>query len=418
MRIAFLVWEYPPRLVGGLGTYAQNVAPEMVRQGHEVALYTINPGDLKTREVVDGVEVHRPLLVDASDLFPLMVTEDLRRWGKHLRFFADVLVYNILSAASLVEDLVKREGRGFDAICAHDWLSAMAGMILQKELGTPLVLHMHSTEWGRAMDTGSETVRHIEETAGRRADRVVTVSYPMEEDLVRHGWDASKIRVVWNGIHPDKYDPARVDPEAVRALRARYGVAEDDAMVLFVGRLTPVKGVVQLLQGFPEVLRAFPRAKLVILGAGELDQTVAGLVRTLGLEKQVRTNLQFVSEEERILHYAACDLAVFPSLYEPFGIVSLEAMALEKPVVVGASGLSGFKDQVVPSGDGQTGVHVDGRSPSDIAWGVRALLEDRERAREMGRRGRERVLKYFTWERATRATVDVYQEAVEMAGRR
>ncbi len=415
MKIAFLVWEYPPRLVGGLGTFAQNIAPEMVRQGHEVTLFTINPGDLKTREVMDGVRVHRPLLVDASDVFPGVVAEDLRRWGKHLKFFSDLFVYNLLSASTVVEDLVKHGGEKFDLVCAHDWLSAVGGMVLQKELKVPLVLHMHSTEWGRAMDSGSETVRALEESAGRKADRVVTVSYPMEEDLVRHGWDASKIRVVWNGVDPARYDPAAVDPKRVQALRARYGIGKNEFMVLFVGRLTSVKGAVQLVQGFPEVLSAYPQAKLVILGAGELDQTVTGLVRTLGLERQVKTCFQFVSEEERILHYAACDAAVLPSLYEPFGIVSLEAMSMAKPVVVGASGLSGFKDQVVPSGEEQTGVHVDGRSPSDIAWGIKAFLGDAEGAREMGKRGRQRVLKYFTWKRATEATLEVYQEAIEAA---
>lgn len=414
MKIAFLVWEYPPRIVGGLGTFAQNIAPQMVAQGHEVTIFTINPGDLKTHEVMDGVLVHRPLLVDASDVFPNVVAEDLRRWGKHLKFFSDLFVYNLLSASAVV-DLVRHKGERFDVVCAHDWLSAMGGLILQKELGIPLVLHMHSTEWGRAMDSGSETVRSIEETAGRKADRVVTVSYPMEEDLVRHGWDASKIRVVWNGVDPKRYNPGAADPKLVEALRARYGIAKNEAMVLFVGRLTSVKGAVQLVQGFPEVLSAYPHARLVVLGAGELDQTVTGLIRTLGVERQVKTHFQFVSEEERILHYAACDAAVLPSLYEPFGIVSLEAMAMAKPVVVGASGLSGFKDQVVPSGEEQTGVHVDGRSPSDIAWGVKVLLHDMERAREMGQRGRQRVLKYFTWKRATQATLEVYGEAIEAA---
>lgn len=417
MRIVFLVWEYPPRLVGGLGTFAQNIAPEMVRQGHDVTVFTLNPGDLKTEEVMDGVRVHRPLLVDASDVFPGVVAEDLRRWGKHLKFFSDIFVYNLLSASTVVEDLVKHGGERFDVVCAHDWLSAMGGMILQKELKIPLVLHMHSTEWGRAMGSGSETVRGIEETAGRHADRVVTVSYPMEEDLVRHGWDASKLRVVWNGVDPARYNPEAADPKRVQALRAQYGISKNEAMVLFVGRLTSVKGVVQLVQGFPEVLHAHPEARLVVLGAGELDQTVTGLIKTLGLERQVKTCFKFVSEEERILHYAACDVAVLPSLYEPFGIVSLEAMAMEKPVVVGASGLSGFKDQVVPSGEEQTGVHVDGRSPSDIAWGIKALLKEPDRAREMGKRGRQRVLKYFTWERSARATLEVYQEAIEAAKR-
>ncbi|MBI4361930.1 MAG: glycosyltransferase family 4 protein [Euryarchaeota archaeon] len=413
MRIAFFVWEYPPRLVGGLGTYAQNMAPEMVAQGHDVSLFTVNPGDLKTHEVMQGVDVHRPLPVNMMDVFPIVVAEDLRRWGKQLEFFSSLFAYNLLSASKLVRELVQKEGHQYDLVCAHDWLSAPAGMTVQRELKLPFVLHMHSTEWGRAMGTGSDTVRHIEDTAGKAADRVVTVSYPMEEDLVRHGWDASKVRVVWNGIDPDRYSPQRADPGAVAKLRERYGVRDREKMVLFVGRLTSVKGAVQLVQAMPTVLTKHPDAKLVVLGAGELDRTVTGLVKTLNLEKSVKTNFQFVPEEERILHYAACDLAVLPSLYEPFGIVSLEAMSMEKPVVVGASGLSGFRDQVIPSGDNQTGVHVDGNNPSDIAWGIGALLEDPDRAREMGKRSRQRVLQYFTWKQAAKNTLEVYQEAAE-----
>ena len=109
-------------------------------------------------------------------------------------------------------------------------------------------------------------------------------------------------------------------------------------------------------------------------------------------------------------YYAACDLAVFPSLYEPFGIVALEAMAMRKPVVVGARGVSGFRDTVVPSGPGQCGVHVNGYDPADIAWGIRAVLEDPERARAMGLNGRERVLERFTWNRCVERTVEVYSK--------
>jgi glycogen(starch) synthase len=120
----------------------------------------------------------------------------------------------------------------------------------------------------------------------------------------------------------------------------------------------------------------------------------------------------FVPEEERILHYGACDIAVFPSLYEPFGIVSLEAMALEKPVVVGAKGISGFRDQVNPSGPDQTGVHVDGGNSADIAWGINSLLDDMEKARRMGKRGRRRVEKYFTWDKIAECTSRIYEDVI------
>ena len=106
--------------------------------------------------------------------------------------------------------------------------------------------------------------------------------------------------------------------------------------------------------------------------------------------------VEFVSEDEGILHYGSCDLFVAPSVYEPFGITALEAMTMEKPVVAGVMGISGFRDFVIPSGHDQTGIHVDGSNSADIAWGINILLDDMENAREMGKKGRMRVKKYFT----------------------
>ncbi|MBM1155038.1 glycosyltransferase, partial [archaeon] len=134
LNILYLVWEYPPKLVGGLGTYATEMTRKFVERGHNVVVFTMNKrpeeGDpLPTRELYRGVEVHRPLLLDASDILPSFVADDLRRWGPHIRFFADIMLYNILSASKVVNDLVPREGRRFDLVVAHDWLSIMGGML-------------------------------------------------------------------------------------------------------------------------------------------------------------------------------------------------------------------------------------------------------------------------------------------------
>ena len=155
---------------------------------------------------------------------------------------------------------------------------------------------------------------HLEETAARVADKVITVSYPMQEDLVRHGWDPDKISVCWNGVDIEKYNPTRFSEEDKLRLRERYGISPEDKMLLFVGRLTAVKGVINLIQAMPHVLKELPDAKLVILGAGELANAVVDLIKGLGVGHAVRTCFKFVPEEERILHYAACDVAVFPSM--------------------------------------------------------------------------------------------------------
>lgn len=412
MRIGFFVWEYPPRIVGGLGTYAENMCHAMRDLGHELSVFTINDGTLKSREVLNGIDVHRPMIVDGSNILPLFLTEDLKRWGTGIKFFNDLFVYNVLSAAKFVNELIKKEGYKFDIICAHDWLSAMAGIMIKQETGLPFVFHLHSTEWGRSLDSGSKTVTHIEEAGANAADQLITVSYPMNEDLIRHGFDAAKIRVCWNGVYLDKYDPNRLNQEEIEDLRAEYGIGPEEKMILFVGRLTAVKGVINLVKAMPTVISRHPEAKLVILGTGELEKSILDLINWFGIADRVKPNFVFVPEEERILHYAACDIAVFPSLYEPFGIVSLEAMALEKPVVVGARGVSGFRDQVIPWGEDQTGVHVDGGNSADIAWGINSLLDDMERAIEMGKRGRERVEKYFTWDKIAKCTLRIYEDAI------
>ena len=162
----------------------------------------------------------------------------------------------------------------------------------------------------------------------------------------------------------------------------------------------------------PDVLASIPRARLVILGKGELEEPVMERVRQLGIERQVELRYEFVNEEERIAHFAACDVTVFPSTYEPFGIVSLEAMAMGKAAVVGARGVVGFKEQVVPSGTGQTGVHVDGAEAGDIAWGLKEALDDSDRLRAWGAAGRQRVLDTFTWQHSAEKTLAVYRTVV------
>lgn len=409
MRIGFFVWEYPPRLVGGLGTYAEYMTRAFVELGHEVTVFTLNPGDLKTHEVWQGVDVHRPLIADASNVFPLFVADDLRRWGTNIRFFSDIFLYNVLSATKFVNQLIKNEGYDFDIVCVHDWLSSVAGIIIKNETTIPVAFHVHSTEWGRSGGPGSDVVTHLESAMAHAADRVLTVSHVMREDLTRHGWPESRISVVWNGVDPERYDPHRYRAEEIERLRSRYRVDADERMLFFLGRLTWVKGVMNLLQAMPLIVRDYPRTKLVILGKGEEQTDLVETVSRLGLTDRVICRFEFIPEDERILHYAAADVCVFPSVYEPFGLVSLEAMSMAKPVVVGAHGVVGFREQVIPSGSDQNGVHVNGSDPADIAWGVEAALTDPSRARRWGEAGRSRVLRYFTWTRVAEHTLRLYQ---------
>jgi glycosyltransferase involved in cell wall biosynthesis len=186
-------------------------------------------------------------------------------------------------------------------------------------------------------------------------------------------------------------------------------------MILYVGRLTAVKGVDRLVNAMPRIREKIPNVKLIVLGLGDMQDYLAGLVYSVGLGDYITLRTEFVPEEERILHYAGCDVAVFPSLYEPFGIVCTEAMSMAKPVIVGATGVSGLREQVVASGPDQTGLHVNPQDPNDIAWAVTSILENQDLAKKMGENARKRVLQMFSWEEAAKSVLRTYQEVLERA---
>jgi glycogen synthase len=409
LRIGFFVYEYPPQLVGGLGTYAEYITREYVDLGHDVSVFTLNNSDLKTREIMRGVEVHRPQIADASNIWPFFVVDDLKKWGTNIKLFNDIFIYNILSATKFINGLIKKEKYNFDIVCVHDWLGSIAGLVIKNESKIPVVFHTHSTEWGRSSGQGSEVVSHLENAMAENSDKIITVSFAMKEDLSRHGWQSSKISVVWNGVDPKRYDPVTVQRQDIDQIRKKYGIPPDWSMLLFIGRLAWVKGVRNLLQAMPLVLKEFPKTKLVILGKGEEQGDIEETADRMNIKNNIVYRFDFVSEQERILHYAASDICVFPSIYEPFGIVSLEAMAMEKPVVVGARGVVGFKEQIVNGGPDQNGVHVNGEDPADIAWGIMQTLRDPAKAKNWGENGRRRVLDYFTWQKVAEQTIKIYE---------
>ncbi|MEM1534059.1 MAG: glycosyltransferase family 4 protein [Nitrososphaerota archaeon] len=412
MRIAFITWEYPPLIVGGLGTYSYYMSLWMSRLGYEVEVYAPLPTNLQPPPMdVEKVELNWVRVPDLSAGLRHALNDEVRAWGEGVKFFSNIVTFNSATASRLAPKVL---GSSIDIVAFNDWLCALSGISLAGLGKIPTVYHVHSTEWGRALGRGSRTVSEIERLGAEYASIIITVSQAMREDLQTHGWPADKIQVVWNGVDPEVYDPSRVNHQDRESIRSRYGIGPDENMILFVGRLVHVKGAGELVQAMPHILSEFPKTKLIILGKGEMEAELQNLIRDLGLKDRVILRTEFVSERERILHYAASDVCVFPSLYEPFGIVSLEAMAMERPVVVGARGVVGFREQVIPSGEEQCGMHVDGSNPLDIAWGVKEVLRDPDRARRMGRNGRKRVLKEFTWRRAAEKTLEVYSQLLQV----
>jgi len=281
---------------------------------------------------------------------------------------------------------------------------------LRKSTNIPMVFHLHSTEKGRSLGDGSRIINELEHKAAQYADKIITVSHAMKGELISYGFNSDKIEVVWNGVDPNKYSPEKVPKPLIDKLRAAYGIATDEKMILYLGRLTGVKGVDRLVMSMQNIVQSFPKTKLVVVGKGELEGDLARLTKSLGLSNNIIFNFNMIPEYERITHYAACDLAVFPSFYEPFGIVALEAMAMEKPIIVGARGVSGLREIVVASGPDMTGYHINPYDPQDIAWGVKTALSDESHMKTMGRNGRKRVLAEFTWEKVARDVFKIYEK--------
>ncbi|MFP4005976.1 MAG: glycosyltransferase family 4 protein [Candidatus Hadarchaeia archaeon] len=414
MKILYLSYEFPPFHVGGLGTYAMEMTKRFVQKDQSVTTFSKNPGDAPTSEIWKGVEVHRPQLADMSELLPIIMPHDVADWPTwSQKYFAEVFMYNVLSTTKSVNDLVGKDDRDFDIVVSHDWLSAIAGISIKDSLDIPMVFHVHSTEQGRTHQ-GSETIKRLEKSGAKNADLVITVSDAMKGHLISLGYEPEKIRAVPNGVDHEKYDPDRdtFSEDKVRGFREKIGVG-DDPMMLYVGRLTWVKGIEPLARSMPLILEEVPDAKLVVLGVGEQEDSLKDLVDSYDLEENVITKFEWVSEEERLMYYAACDLAVFPSRYEPFGIVCTEAMSMGKPVIVGAKGVSGFREQVIASGPHRCGSHVDPDSPDDIAKFSIEFLKDKSLRKKLGKNGRERVLNNYTLDKVAEQTLEYYRKLVE-----
>lgn len=400
MKIAYFSTEYPPLIYGGLGVYVDSISGELTELGEKISVFTWGDGKLKKHEDVKGIEVFRENPVPMRDGLSVFLSDETLAWGEGLGFLFDLLSYNQLSSADVIES------GPFDLCVAHDWLGLPGGMAA-KNKGIPMIYHVHGLEIGRSEHPNMQLVK-LEKKGCEVADAVITVSESMKQELVGMGVTADKIHVCYHGVDANFFDPDRVDPKKLQELLDKYGISEDDIVVLFVGRLEPVKGVIQLLKAMPMVAGRHPNVKLLVVGKGSLEDQVKAYSGGF-----VTLVTDFLAPDDKMLHYALADLCVFPSLYEPFGIVALEAAAMARPAVVGASGTSGLREIVEnPQASKPTGVHVNARDPEDLAWGINLALEDPVRLKAWGKNARERILDKFTWRKAALKTLEIYGEVL------
>ena len=391
MRILLLSWEYPPHVVGGLGRHVGALARNLAEQGHEVHVVTRAPADQADVEEVqlDGVFVLR-----VAEPPPVIPFEDLVPW---------VLAFNnrVQGAAGRL----LRE-RPFDVIHAHDWLVAYAAAGLKQTWGVPVVATVHATEYGRHQGwlpgPMNKLIHQVEWWLTYEARRVITCSRYMHQEVEElFMLPPDKLDVVPNGVAVRDFE---VDPDDARAKRAEL-TGPQTRMVLFAGRLEYEKGVQTVLHAMQRIRAQVGPTRFFVAGVGTYSDQLRREVRRLGLQRHVRFT-GFLEDRELRLHYAAADVAVAPSIYEPFGLVAVEAMACGTPVVVGDTG--GLREIV----EGGTGLCFTPQDADALADALVRVLEDPELAADLAARGLARIRKRYDWAAVAARTVEVYAQAM------
>ena len=381
-----LSWEYPPLLVGGLGRHVHALATTLAADGHEVTVVTRHaPGALR-EEYAEGVRIIRA--PDDPPRFEIR-DGDLLPWAMA---FNHTLTRAALRAA--------RTG-GYDVVHAHDWLVAHAAVTVRDHLDVPLVATIHATESGRHQGwlphAHNRTIDDIERWLAHEANRTIVCSDYMRAEVHRlFDLPDDRIDVVRNGVDVLTW---YARPRAVAAARRLYA-GPDGPLVSFAGRLVYEKGVQHLLAAVPRLREQHPGLRVVIAGDGPYRAELEALA-TEGV-----TFAGFLTGHHLTALMGASDCYVVPSIYEPFGMVALEAAAAGTPIAVAATG---GLDEIVEHG--ATGVKFPSADPAALAGAVGAVLADREYARTLARRGRRRVREDFAWPAIAASTVDVYDRA-------
>ncbi len=394
MRLLFISWEYPPNVVGGIGKHVSELVqaflalPDEVKTPFHLDLLTPHSGNAPLVEALSkSVTVHRveTPMVNPLDLFNSVV--DNNRY--------------LVSKARALHDEVP-----YSLIHVHDWLTASAGIELKHAWKIPLVTTVHATERGRHHShLPSETSHNINQLEWQvcfESWRLIVCSSYMAGEL-RRFFDVplDKVTLIPNGVDVTPF--ASFADERVRELKGRFA-PNGERLLFYVGRITPEKGVQVLLQALPSILERHPDVRLLV--AGRNSEQMQPLVDELGIREAVEL-LGFVDSETRDCLYRSVDAAVFPSLYEPFGIVALEAMAAGCNVI--ASEVGGLAEVVDHR---RTGLTVRANDSQSIAWAVDQIFKDPVQAQAMRARALQEVTRSYNWGAIAASTLDMYR-AVE-----
>ena len=404
MKIAILTNEFPPNIYGGAGVVVDYLTRELTQLdngAHTVKVLCFGDQHERSDNLwVEGIEPQ----------FDLPSQDE-----RHAKFL-DTLLRNVIMAGSL-DDV--------DVIHCHTWYSHLAGCLLKQLVTAPLILTTHSLEPHRPwkveqLGTAYQATTWIEKTAYQNADGVIAVSQSMRRDVHdAYNVPLDKVRVIHNGIDLNEYQPTP-NPEIL----AKYGIDPEKPFILFVGRITRQKGIIHLVNAIPQIR---PGVQIVLCaGAPDTPEIGAEMAQRVEQVKAETSNAviwipEMVSKADIITLYTHAAVFVCPSVYEPFGIINVEAMACGTPVV--ASAVGGIPEIVV---HGETGLLVpfEPVSASDVepidpplyarnlAHSVNNLLEAPQALAEMGRQARRRVEEHFSWTSIARQTLDFYRDCL------
>ena len=387
MKILMLTWEYPPRIVGGIARVVNDLSKRLIKDGHEVTVITYKEGNVPYYENDKGVDVYR---VDNFMINP----NNFIDWIMQLNF-------NMVAKAN---ELIQKNGK-FDVIHAHDWLVAYSAKTLKNSYGIPLVCTIHATEAGRNSGIHDETQRYINDTEWLltyESSEVIVNSKFMKNDLQRlFGLPYEKINVIANGVNINSYTGVERDYD----FRRQYA-ADNEKIILFMGRLVYEKGVQHLISAMPKILEGYHDAKLIIAGKGGMIDELKEQVNSMGLSQKVYFT-GYLNAKQVSKMYKCADVSVFPSTYEPFGIVALEAMLAGVPTVV--SDVGGLDEIVTHGVDGMKSYAGNANS---IADSVTALLYDHQLATNVSKKAKQKVKEQFNWEKIAQDTHFTYEKAI------
>jgi glycogen(starch) synthase len=389
-RVLLLSWEYPPVIEGGLARHVRKLAEALVRQGTTV--------DVLTRGVADGPQTAQPGVDELSGVTVHRVREP--SWPRDLQRF--VAWVEQMNSDMLAAGEALMEEQAYDLVHGHDWLVANASSALAESAGVPYVTTIHATEHGRDQGWVHEPpqshILAVERWMARRADAVIVCSYYMRGHVADiFDIDERRIVVIPNGIDPSELRPA----SDLQSLRAEFA-APHEKLVLFVGRLVYEKGFQLALDAMPGVVERVANVRFLVAGSGTHEAELKQQAERLGLSAHGGF-LGWIGDD--VLHslYRIADLCVVPSIYEPFGLVALEAMASGCPCIVADTG--GLRE-VVPVGE-RVGLRFNGGDAEHLGVMIERLLVDDALRERLVTEASEHVLS-FDWEDIAERTRGIY----------